>query len=61
MARMNGLEPRQAGWYTRLVYWFVRRNIGKLTGSADGSVLVWDWAEAGKPRKQDRPNVIFIR
>jgi hypothetical protein len=34
MARMNGLEPHQAGWYTRLVYWFVRRSIGKLTGSS---------------------------
>jgi hypothetical protein len=34
MARMNGLEPHQAGWYTRLVYWFVRRSIGKITGSS---------------------------
>jgi 4-carboxymuconolactone decarboxylase len=34
MARMNGLEPHQAGWYTRLVYWLVRRGIGKLTGSS---------------------------
>ena len=33
MARMNGVEPHQAGWYTRLVYWFVRRGIGKITGS----------------------------
>ena len=32
MARMNGLEPRQASWYVRLVYWFVRRSIGKITG-----------------------------
>src|SRR5215831_10971670 len=32
MTRMNGLEPHQAGWYTRLVYWFVRRSIGKITG-----------------------------
>ena len=32
MARMNGLEPHQAGWYTRLVYWLVRRSIGKITG-----------------------------
>jgi 4-carboxymuconolactone decarboxylase len=31
---MNGLESHQAGWYTRLVYWFVRRSIGKLTGSS---------------------------
>jgi len=34
MARMNGLEPHQAGWYTRLVYWFVRRGIAKITGSS---------------------------
>ena len=33
MARMNGVEPHQAGWYIRLVYWFVRRGIGKITGS----------------------------
>ena len=32
MARMNGLEPRQAGWYTRLVYWLARRGAGKVTG-----------------------------
>jgi 4-carboxymuconolactone decarboxylase len=32
MARMSGVEPQQAGWYTRLVYWLVRRSIGKLTG-----------------------------
>jgi hypothetical protein len=33
MARMNGVEPHQAGWFTRLVYWLVRRSIGKITGS----------------------------
>ena len=32
MARMSGLEPHQAGWYTRLVYCLVRRGVGKLTG-----------------------------
>jgi hypothetical protein len=32
MSRLNGLEPHRAGWYTRLVYWFVRRSIGKITG-----------------------------
>ena len=32
MARMNGVKPDKASWYTRLVYWFVRRSIGKLTG-----------------------------
>jgi 4-carboxymuconolactone decarboxylase len=34
MARMNGVEPSQAGWYTRLVYWLVRRTIGKITGKS---------------------------
>jgi 4-carboxymuconolactone decarboxylase len=34
MARMNGVEPSGAGWYTRLVYWFVRRSIGKITGKS---------------------------
>jgi hypothetical protein len=34
MARLNGVEPHQAGWYTRLVYWFVRRSIGKITGNS---------------------------
>jgi alkylhydroperoxidase family enzyme len=32
MARINGLEPRQAGWRTRLAYWFTRRALGRLTG-----------------------------
>jgi 4-carboxymuconolactone decarboxylase len=32
MARIKGLEPHQVGWSTRLVYWFVRRSIGKITG-----------------------------
>jgi hypothetical protein len=32
MAYMKGVEPAEAGWFTRLVYWFVRRQIGKLTG-----------------------------
>jgi 4-carboxymuconolactone decarboxylase len=32
MARMQGVEPHEAGWFTRLVYWVVRRKIGKLTG-----------------------------
>ncbi len=32
MAYMKGVEPAEAGWWTRLVYWFVRRNIGKVTG-----------------------------
>jgi len=32
MAHMTGVEPADAGWLTRLVYWFVRRKFGKLTG-----------------------------
>ncbi len=32
MAYMKGVEPVEAGWFTRLIYWFVRRKIGKLTG-----------------------------
>jgi len=34
MARMNGLAPHQAGWYTRVVYWLVRRNVRKITGNS---------------------------
>ena len=34
MTRMNGVEPHQAGWYTRLVYWLVRRKVRKITGSS---------------------------
>jgi hypothetical protein len=34
MARMNGVEPQQAGWYTRFIYWLVRRKVGSLTGSS---------------------------
>jgi 4-carboxymuconolactone decarboxylase len=32
MAHMQGVEPAQAGWLTRLIYWFVRRKFGTLTG-----------------------------
>ena len=32
MAHMKGVEPAEADWFTRLVYWFVRRKFGKLTG-----------------------------
>ena len=32
MAHMKGVEPAEAGWFTRMVYWFVRRKFGKLTG-----------------------------
>jgi hypothetical protein len=30
---MNGLEPDEAGWFTRFVYWLVRRKVGAITGS----------------------------
>jgi hypothetical protein len=33
MARMLGVEPHEAGWMTRLVYWFVKREVNKLTGT----------------------------
>jgi hypothetical protein len=33
MARLNGIEPRQAGWFARLVYAMVRRKIAKITGN----------------------------
>jgi hypothetical protein len=32
MARMKGVEPHEAGWFTRLVYWLARRKVGQLTG-----------------------------
>jgi len=32
MAYMHGVEPADAGWFTRLVYWFTRRQIAKATG-----------------------------
>jgi len=32
MAHIKGVEPSDAGWFTRLVYWFVRRKITKVAG-----------------------------
>jgi hypothetical protein len=32
MARINGLGPQQAGWFTRLLYWFTRRSLRQRTG-----------------------------
>jgi 4-carboxymuconolactone decarboxylase len=32
MARMKGVEPHEAGWFTRFVYWLVKREMKKLTG-----------------------------
>jgi hypothetical protein len=34
MARIRGVEPHEAGWMTRLVYWFIKRAINKITGEA---------------------------
>jgi hypothetical protein len=32
MARITGLESNQVGWLTRLVYWFTRRSLRRITG-----------------------------
>lgn len=32
MSHLKGVEPTEAGWFTRLVYWLVRRKFLKLTG-----------------------------
>jgi hypothetical protein len=32
MARIQGVEAHEAGWFTRLVYWLVQRKMGQLTG-----------------------------
>ena len=32
MSHMKGIEPSEAGWFTRLIYRFVRRQFGQLTG-----------------------------
>jgi hypothetical protein len=34
MARIVGVEPGRASWFTRLVYWAARRKTGQLTGLA---------------------------
>jgi len=34
MAYMKGVEPAEAGWFTRMVYWFVQRKIRKVTGKS---------------------------
>jgi len=35
MARLQGISPAQAGLFTRLVYWFTRRTMRKITGKAE--------------------------
>jgi len=32
MARIKRIEPRDAGWLTHVIYWFVRRKMRKITG-----------------------------
>jgi hypothetical protein len=32
MARIAGVEPQDAGWLTRALYWLARRKVRKLTG-----------------------------
>ena len=32
MARVNGADPQQAGWMTRLAYWFTRCKLRQVTG-----------------------------
>lgn len=34
MSRMQGVEPNQASWFTRLLYWIVKRKMGEATGLA---------------------------
>jgi hypothetical protein len=34
VARVKGVEAHEAGWVTRLVYWFVKRKLNQLTGQA---------------------------
>lgn len=34
MARLQGISPAEAGPFTRFIYWFARRTMRKITGSA---------------------------
>jgi hypothetical protein len=34
MARMQGIEPHEAGWMTRFIYWLAQRAVNKLTGQS---------------------------
>jgi len=29
---LKDFEPAEAGWFTQVIHWFVRRKLGKLTG-----------------------------
>lgn len=39
MARIRGVPAREAGPFTRLVYWFTRRSLARLTGRAPERML----------------------
>lgn len=30
MARIEGVQPKDAGWFVRFAYWFTRRSLGRL-------------------------------
>jgi hypothetical protein len=30
MPRMSGVEPKQAPWHVRLIYWFTKRRLGHV-------------------------------
>ena len=32
MARIKGVEPQEAGFITRIIYWLVRRKVGAIAG-----------------------------
>lgn len=34
MTRITGVEPRDAGWMTRFVYWMVQRKMRQVTGKS---------------------------
>ncbi len=33
MPRMSGVEPKQAPWHVRLIYWAVKRRLGQVSES----------------------------
>ncbi len=34
MSRMEGVDPRNAGLFTRLVFWLAKRKLREITGTA---------------------------
>jgi hypothetical protein len=49
MARIQGVESRQAGWFVRLLYFFTRRKLGRVVLpikiNAHHPRLLWALAE----------------